>query len=75
MRLSCSSGGSALRWRDTILVNWLENSLALIRWLFFDIVYPIFTKLCLEHFRLSQIHNITLLIANAKANTPVSVKT
>ena len=29
----------------------------------------------LEHFRLSQIHNITLLIANAKANTPVSVKT
>jgi len=33
------------------------------------------SSLLLEHFRLSQIHNITLLIANAKANTPVSVKT
>jgi len=33
------------------------------------------SRAALEHFRLSQIHNITLLIANAKANTPVSVKT
>ena len=35
----------------------------------------IYEAAALEHFRLSQIHNITLLIANAKANTPVSVNT
>ena len=40
MRLSCSSAGSVERWRDTIFVNRLENSLALIRCRFFDIFTP-----------------------------------
>jgi hypothetical protein len=45
IRLSCSSGGSALRCRDTIFVNRSENLLALIRWRFFDIFNPTLAQL------------------------------
>jgi len=45
MRLSCSAGGSAKRWRDTIFVSRLENSLALISWRFLGIFNPTIPQL------------------------------
>ena len=38
IHLSCSSGGSAERWRETIFVNWFENWRAVVRRRFLGIL-------------------------------------